>query len=157
NDPERPLGLEKIAGLEKRLAAAGENERLLELHLGMTDIETTPARRARRLREISNLFDHKLGEPGQAFTALLASYKEDPEQGVEGDLERLANATSSWTELLQEYAAITGSLPAAARANHHVRVGRLYLEKLSDGATSLTALDEALKLEPQHVEALSLR
>ena len=157
NDPARPLGLEKIAALEKRLASGHEHERLLELHLGMTDIETTAAGRAGRLREIAGLFDNKLGEPGQAFTALLASYKEDPEHGVESDLERLANATNSWSELLQEYVAITPNLREAARADHHVRVARLYLNKLSDGAGALAALDAALKLQPQHPEALSLR
>lgn len=156
-DPERADALDKVALLEKRLSLAGEHERLLELHLGMAEIETSAAGRARRLGEVSHLFDRQFADPAKAFTAALASYQADPEHGSRDELERLAGVTGSWADLITEYQATTAHLPAALRPDHLAHVARLQIDKLNQPEAALATALSALGLDAKNHQANEVR
>lgn len=161
-EPGRPDARQKIAAIEERLQAAGQSESLIELHLGMAELEATPDARARRLSEVARLFEEQ-GDAANAFAALLASYKEAPVAASAAGLDRLAAATSSWTELVAEFVALAPTLPEAGadgqsvRADHWVRTARLYHERLGHAEYALNAVDQALALRPDHAEGRALR
>ena len=156
-EPGRADGLAKLGELQKKLEAAGDHDRLLDLHLGLAEVEQSHAARAGHLREVSRLFETTVGDLAKAFTALVAAYREDPVDALATDLERLAAATGMWAELLKEYSEIVPALAQTARAAHWLRVARLYADKLGHDEYALGALDEALKVEPHHAEAEGLR
>jgi golgin subfamily B member 1 len=156
-EPGRADALDKLVALEKKLRAAGDYERLVELFLGKVGVEPDAQERASMLLEVAKLFENEVGDLGKAFTALLAGYKEDPRQEVWNELERLASATGMWTELLSELAEVAPTLPESDRAEAWVRIARLYGDKLGHTEYALTSLDEALKLGPDSTEAQEMR
>src|SRR5262249_23286276 len=101
-EPGRADALDHLVTLEKKLRAANDYERLVELCLGKVGVEPDATSRAALLLEVAKLFESEVGDLGKAFTALLAGYKEDPRPEVWNELERLASATGMWTELLSE-------------------------------------------------------
>ncbi len=156
-EPGRADALDKLAAIERRAREAKSHERLMELHLGFIEVEPQASERARRLREVAQILETEVGDLARAFTALVAAYKEDPEQDLAGELERLAGAAGMWSELLAEYTAIAPQLKQELRAPHWTRVARLYGEKLGHAEYALTSVEEALKADPFHREALELK
>ena len=106
------------------------------------------------------IFEHEVGDLSKAFTALVAAYKEHPRPSDSdgwNELERLAQATGLWSELLSELAEVMPTLPDGERAQAWLRLARLYGDKLNAAEYALTSLDEALKLEPELADAAELR
>src|SRR5581483_10084783 len=149
----RADALDRLSAMEKRARDNGEHERLVEIFLGRVGVEPDAERRAAMLLEVAHLFENQVGDLGKAFTALLAAYKEDPRTESWNELERLASATGMWTELLSELAEIVPQLPEEDRAGSWVRIGRLYGDKLGHSEYALTSVEEALKLQPELVDA----
>jgi tetratricopeptide (TPR) repeat protein len=156
-EPGRADALDRLDQLERKLRAANEHERLVELFLGKVGVEPDAQKRAAMLLEVAKLFENEVGDLAKAFTALLAGYKEDPRPEVWSELERLASATGMWTELLSELAEVVPALPEVDRAEAWVRIARLYGDKLGHTEYALTSLDEALKLAPELAEAQEMR
>jgi tetratricopeptide (TPR) repeat protein len=156
-EPGRADALDHLDKLERKLRAAADHERLVELHLGRVAVEPEAGNRAHRLLEVARLFENEVGDLGKAFTALLAGYKEDPQPSVWSELERLTSATGTWTELLSELAEVVPHLPEAERAEAWVRIARLYSDKLNHLEYALTSLAEALKLAPDLASAQDMR
>src|SRR6185312_1784460 len=124
---------------------------------GRVGVEPTVERRAEMLLEVAKIFEHEVGDLSKAFTALVAAYKEHPRPEAWAELERLAQATGTWSELLSELAEVMPTLPDGERAQAWLRLSKLYADKLGSAEYALTALDEALKLDPGLAEAGELR
>ena len=144
--PDHADALQHLDRMEKRLREEGEHEMLIELLLGRTEIEGEDKRRAKMLLEVAGLFEHKVGDLGKAFTALLAAYREDPRPHTWDELERLASATGTWNELLAEMTEIVPTLPETDRGAAWLRIARLYGERLGHVEYALTSVAEAVRL-----------
>src|SRR5262249_44914335 len=107
--------------------------------------------------EVARIFEHEVGDLSKAFTALVAAYKEHPQATAWAELERLAQATGLWSELLGELAEVMPTLPDGERAQAGLKLARLYGDKLNAAEYALHALDEALKIEPGLEDAAELR
>src|SRR5207302_4530693 len=122
--------------------------------------EPTAERRAEMLLEVARVFEQEVGDLSKAFTALVAAYKEQPRperSDAWNELERLAQATGMWSELLAELAEVMPTLPDGERAAGWLRMARLYGDKLNAADQALTSLDEALKIDPALADAAELR
>src|SRR5262249_61398922 len=100
------------------------------------------------LREGARSLYHEGGGVSQAFSGVAAAYQEQPQATGWAELERLAQATGLWSELLGELAEVMPTLPDGERAQAWLKLARLYGDKLNPAEDALRALDEALKLEP---------
>ncbi len=155
--PSRAAIDDKLDALDKKLREEKDWDKLVDLMLGRVGVEPAVERRAQMLLEVARIFEHEVGDLSKAFTALVAAYKEHPLAEAWAELERLAQATGLWSELCAELAEVMPTLPDAERAQAWLRLAKLYGEKLSSAEYALTALDEALKLEPTLADATELR
>ncbi|HNN92609.1 MAG TPA: tetratricopeptide repeat protein [Pseudomonadota bacterium] len=146
-EPNRTDAVDALAAIERRLDERGDADRLIELWLGRTEVETTPAGRARCLRCVAEVFEHKKGQMAEAFQSALAAFREVPELSYLDDLERLAGISGGWVDLLGALRELMPSLPAAAQPELWLRIARLYGEKLNHVDYALASLAEAQKLD----------
>ncbi len=156
-DPTRQDGIERLDQLTVKLRELADWERLVDLQLGRVGVEGEAARRAELLEDVGRIFEAGVGDLSRAFTARIAAYKEHPRASAWDDLERLAAATGMWNELLSELTEVVPTLPDDERAQTWLRLARLYGDKLNAAEYALTALDEALNLEPNLADAAELR
>ena len=146
-EPTRSDAVDALAAIERRLDERGESDRLIELWLGRTEVETSPAGRARCLRRVAEIFETKKGQMAEAFQSALAAFKESPELALLDDLERLAGISGGWVELLTALREQMPHLPTAAHPELWLRIARLYGDKLNHVDYALASLAEAQKLE----------
>lgn len=157
NEPTRTDALHKLFALADKLRKQEDYERLMELHLGLAEYESTAAGRAGHLREVARILEEHVGDRERAFTAFIAAYKECPSAGAADEMERISGVMGRWTELLHELAAMASGLAPEARALHYLRMAHLYHERLEHDEYALDALKEALALDGGMFEALDLR
>ncbi len=149
---------EKLREVEQRLHQKKEWDKLVELNLGRVDLESAGANRANVLLAVALLFENQLADPGKAFTALIAAYKEHPGEMIWQELERVTVITDAWSDLLEELNEIIPSLPEGdPRAEGWVRIARLHSEKMGNQEHALTALGQALKINSGLPAAAVLR
>jgi len=146
-EPNRSDAIDALAAIERRLDDRGESDRLIELWLGRTEVETSPAGRARCLRRVAEIFETKKGQMAEAFQSALAAFKESPEPALLDDLERLAGISGGWVDLLTALRELMPQLPVASHPELWLRIARLYGEKLNHVDYALASLAEAQKLE----------
>lgn len=146
-EPSRTDALDKLAALEASLTAAGDADRLVELWLGRTEVESTPAGRARCLRRVAEILERDKGQIAEAFHSLLAAYKEAPEPELLDELERLAGVSGLWVDLLTALREAVPHVEAKQRPELWLRIAGLYGDKLNHIEYALASLGEAQKLE----------
>src|SRR5262249_55751225 len=87
--------------LEKLHRAAARWEQLVEMYLARLETLEETDRRTELLRRIARVFEEELGDNNQAFDALVNAFSEDFSDDVTaGYLERMAQATGRWGELI---------------------------------------------------------
>ena len=153
----RATVLDHLDAIARRLRDDADWEKLVDLTLGRVGVEPEAERRAGLLHEVARLFEHEVGDLGRAFTALVAAYKEHPLVDAWQELERLAQATGSWSELCVELVEVMPTLPDGERARAWLRLAHLYGDKLNAAEYALTSLDQALKIDSSLSEAAELR
>lgn len=146
-EPSRTDAVDALAALERRLEDRGDSDRLIELWLGRTEVETTAAGRAGCLRRLAEIFEHKKGQMAEAFQSLLAAFKEAPDLAHLDELERLAGVSGAWVDLLSALRDLMPQFQAQARPEVWLRIARLYGEKLNHADYALASLAEAQKLD----------
>ena len=88
--------------LEKLHTAAGRWEPLIELYLARLDTREETAEKTDLLRRIARVFEEKLDDKNQALDALINALGEDfHDRETAKYLERMAQATGRWGELIQ--------------------------------------------------------
>lgn len=146
-EPTRTDVLEKLTAMEARLEAAGDADRLIELHMGRAEVEPTPAGRAQYLRRVSKVFETSKGQMAEAFQSRLLAFKDDLSLHELDELERLASVSGQWTDLLGALSEAIPQLPPSSRAGVWLRVARLYGDKLHHTDYAMASLHEAAKLD----------
>lgn len=155
--PSRAAIEDRLDAIANKLRERADWDALVELVLGRVGAEPAAERRAEMLLEVARIFEHEVGDLGKAFTALVAAYKEHPRVEGWNELERLAQATGMWSELLSELTEVMPTLPDPERAQAWLRIARLYGDKLNAAEYALTSLEQALALDPTLADAAELR
>ncbi|MCC6647034.1 MAG: tetratricopeptide repeat protein [Polyangiaceae bacterium] len=161
------LAFEKILGidathdqaflaLEELHTVAGRWEPLIELYLGRLDTREEVAEKSDLLRKIARVFEEKLNDKGQAFDALLNAFAEDFEDDETSRyLERMAQATGRWGELLQNANTwVQQQADRRAKITLYLRLGKWYGEDLGRADYAQANFAEVVKLDPNNVAVL---
>jgi tetratricopeptide (TPR) repeat protein len=104
---ERVLGIdpthdEAFLALESLHSAAERWEPLIELYLSRLETREAIADRTQLLRKIAGVFEERVDDKNQAFDALLQAFEEDyGDNETSRYLEKMAQATNRWSELIQ--------------------------------------------------------
>jgi len=104
---EKVLGIDPthdraFLALEELHTAAQRWEPLIELYLARLDTREQVADRTELLRKIAKVFEEHVDDKNQAFDALLKAFEEDySDNETARYLEKMAQATGRWTELIQ--------------------------------------------------------
>lgn len=145
-EPNHAGAREKLSALADKLQAQNDTDHLIELWLGRMDVEASHQARAACLVQVAGLFETAKGQHAEAFHALLAAYKEDPQQVRFDEVERLASQAGAWVELLSELRDFVPKRPCAEQVVLWLRIAKLYGEKLNHLEYALASLAEAQKL-----------
>jgi tetratricopeptide (TPR) repeat protein len=111
------------------------------------------------LGQVAKIYEEELNDPESAFVVLQAAFREDyAHERTARELERLAESTHKWEELLTEYTqlvqSLEGSQPGSA-ADLWVKIGRWYGDHLSHVDYAIHSVERALRIDPNHVGALA--
>jgi tetratricopeptide (TPR) repeat protein len=97
-----PTHDEAFAELEKLHNAAGRWEPLVELYLSRLETQAEPSAKTQLLRKIARVFEEKLDDKNQALEALVNALSIDfHDRDTARYLERMAQATGRWNEVIQ--------------------------------------------------------
>jgi tetratricopeptide (TPR) repeat protein len=112
--------------------------------------------RTRCLVRAAQIYDTNLGDPERAFLTLLAALHEDPDNdGVAGELGRLATVHNRWDELLANCKdLVTAASSSAQRAELLVTMALWYERDLGDQSEAERCLESAMSADPTNVAAL---
>jgi len=131
--------------------------RLVELLLARIDYVDGPAERINLLRAIATIYEEQMGDRDSAFVTLQAAFREDySNDHVAKELERLANETKKWNELLTEYTQVARGMPDPKQAaDLWVKIARWYDSALDHTEYAIASAKEALSHDPDHVGAMA--
>ncbi|MCG8418317.1 MAG: tetratricopeptide repeat protein [Proteobacteria bacterium] len=133
------------------------NEVLLER------VEQTDDRdeRIELLGEVAKIYEEEMQDLERAFYVLQVAFRENYAHEPTADkLEQLATKTHKWEELLSEYTQMVSSLETEDRdsaCDLWVKIGRWYGEHLSHIDYAIHSVDQALRLNGDHVGALAAK
>jgi tetratricopeptide (TPR) repeat protein len=130
--------------------------KLVELLLSRTEFLSEHRERITLLRQIAEIYEQELGDRDSAFVTLQAAFREDySNDHVAGELERLATAAGRWNELLSDYTQVVQTIPDARQAaDLWVKIARWYDSAVNRTDYAIASANQALQLDPAHVEAL---
>src|SRR4029077_926788 len=111
------------------------------------------------LGQVAKIYESELGDQDNAYVVLEEAFKRDfSNEEVSQELERLATATNRWQELLGEYPHQVRDLETTNRglaADLWVKIGRWYGEHLAHIEYAIHSVQQALRIDPAHVNALA--
>lgn len=111
------------------------------------------------LGQAAKICEEELDEQDLAFSILQRAFREDyAHEETSRELERLATSAGKWSELLQEYTESVGALEQedeVKACNLWVKIGRWYGEHLSNIDYAIHSVQRCLKLNPEHLGALT--
>jgi tetratricopeptide (TPR) repeat protein len=131
-------------------------EKLIELLLARVEFTPEAETRINIFQSVAEIYEKEVGDQEGAFVVLQAAFRENyANQAVSMELERLATASNKWNDLLGEYTQMVQTIedPRIA-ADLWVKIGRWYGEHLGHLDYAIASEQQALKLEPNHTEAL---
>jgi tetratricopeptide (TPR) repeat protein len=131
---------------------------LNEVLLARADLSQDPQEKIDIFGQMAKIYEEELSDPESAFVVLQAAFREDyAHERTARELERLAESTHKWEELLTEYTqlvqSLEGSQPDSA-ADLWVKIGRWYGDHLSHLDYAIHSVERALRLDPNHLGAL---
>ncbi|MBC8068355.1 MAG: tetratricopeptide repeat protein, partial [Deltaproteobacteria bacterium] len=153
---ERVLALapgdgEAADALERIYLQQGEYEALANLLASRADRTTDPALRDAFLVRAADLMRRQLERPDEAihlYERLSADGLARPD--VQDALEPLYEAAGRWRELAAHLGRKLAGQSGRDAVDTHLRLGRLFGEKLDDPQTGIRHLATALKADPDH-------
>jgi tetratricopeptide (TPR) repeat protein len=142
--------------LEQLHATAGRAEPLIELYLARLDTREAVKEKTVLLRKVAKAFEEQLEDKQQAFDALLTAFELDfNDQDTTRYLERMAQATNRWGELVQT---VNGWLKqqtgAAGKISLSLRLAKWYAEDLGRPDYAQPYYQQVLSLDPNNVAVL---
>ena len=153
----RPI---EIAGILEPLYRVGEQwEKLVSIHKVQLDKLTDENERQSLIQRIAEICEHKLQDQVEAFRWWSRAVREAPLSELAGEeVERLAQVTRSWDELVGVYSD-TLQDPIAQRdpqIQRHLllKIGRIYEFELRDLQRAEEAHIRVLQIDPRDADAL---
>ena len=142
----------------ERLYEAGEQHgQLVELLLNRVGHTEDPYERQELFTRMAATFEGKLEAPENAFEVLGMAFEESRDDERYGDeLERLAEVTGQWSELISRYQTVLqalGQVPESVAL--HMRVARWYDEKADEPKHAATHYQYVRAIEPDNVAAVT--
>jgi tetratricopeptide (TPR) repeat protein len=142
--------------LEELHLAAGRSEPVIELYLNRHETREDDKDKILLLRKIAKVYEEQLEDRGQAFDALFAAFEMDfRDNETSRYLERMAAATTRWTELIQN---VNGMLQAEKEPSQRIalslRLAKWYAEDLGHPEHAQPYYQLILSLDPNNVAVL---
>jgi tetratricopeptide (TPR) repeat protein len=142
--------------LEELHGAARRSEPLIELYLARLDTRDDVHEKTDILRKVARVFEEQLEDKPQAFDALLTGFEMDfADMETVRYLERMAQATNRWPELVQT---VNGWLQAQTDPVQKItlclRIAKWYAEDLGRPDYSQPYYQQILALDPNNVAVL---
>lgn len=140
--------------LEKLHSAAGRWEQLVELYLNRLETRERIPEKTDLLRRIARVFEERLDDKNQAFDALVNAFAEDyGDDETVGYLERMAQATGRWGELIQTANAwLQEQTDPAQKIQLGLRLGKWYGENLDHPEYAQPYYAMVMELDPNNVQ-----
>ncbi len=131
--------------------------RLVELLLARIEYVDGPPERIKLLSAIATIYEEQMDDRDSAFVTLQAAFREDySNDQVAKELERLANETKKWNELLTEYTQVARGMPDPRQAaDLWVKIARWYDSALDHTEYAIASAKEALAQDADHVGAMA--
>jgi tetratricopeptide (TPR) repeat protein len=147
---------EAFEALEKLHTAAERWEALIEVYLNRLETRESVSERSDLLRRIAKVFDERLDDKNQAFDALVNAFSEDfADDETAKYLERMAQATNRWGELLQT---ANSWLPEQTEPKSKIqlclRVAKWYGQDLQHPEWAQPYYAQIMQLDPNNVQVL---
>ena len=143
--------------LERLYTGGEQHEQLVELLLTRVGHSQDPYERQELFGRMATTFEEKLGSPANAFEVLGMAFEESKDDERYGtELERLAEVTGQWSELIGRYQSVLGALGQVPESVPlHMRVARLYDEKADEAKHAATHYQYVRAIEPDNVAAVT--
>jgi tetratricopeptide (TPR) repeat protein len=151
-----PTQNEAFTELEKLHASAARWEALVELYLGRLDTREETKEKTDLLRKIGRVFEEKLDDKDQALDALVNALSMDfHDRDTARYLERMAQATGRWTEVIQT---VSGWLKQQTEPNEKIRLclhlAKWYGDDLGHPEYAQPYYAQIIQLDPLNVGAM---
>jgi len=142
--------------LEQLHTAASRWEPLIELYLARLETREQTSERTEILRRIARVFEEKLEDKGQAFDALVNAFADDySDRETAKYLERMAQATGRWGELIQSANTwLQGETDPQQRIRLCLRLAKWYGEDLGHPEYAQPYYAQIVQLDPNNVSVL---
>lgn len=142
--------------LEELHNAARRAEPLIELLLARLDTRDDVKEKTVLLRKVAKAFEEYLDDKPQAFDALVTAFELDvSDMETVRYLERIAQATNKWPELIQN---VNGWVQAESDPTRKIalclRLAKWYAEDLGHPEYAQPYYQQVLKLDPNNVQVL---
>jgi tetratricopeptide (TPR) repeat protein len=142
--------------LEELHDAAHRSEPLIELYLARLDTREDVHEKTTIFRKVAKVFEEQLDDKPQAFDALLTAFELDfADMDVVRYLERMAQATNRWPELVQT---VNGWLQQQTDPLQKItlclRLAKWYAEDLGHPEYAQPYYGQVLQLDPNNVAVL---
>jgi golgin subfamily B member 1 len=155
SDPANPTASDRLEAIYTQQSKWPE---LVEILLERSELRPDVEEQIQILNRVARIYESKIGDQEAAFYVLQAAFKRDyTHDQTAHELERLAEATNRWQELLDEYTNRVNELEAEDRssaADLWVKIGRWYAEHLSHLEYAIHSVQQALRIDPSHTGAL---
>ena len=151
-----PQENEAFTELEKLHVAAGRWEALIELYLSRLDRREDTGEKTELLRKIARVFEEKLDDKDQALDALVNALEMDfHNRETARYLERMAQATGRWTEVIQT---VNGWLKHQTEGSDKIRLclhlAKWYGDDLGHPEYAQPYYAQIIQLDPLNVGAM---
>ena len=158
---EKILGIDAtheqaFLALEELHNQAARWEPLIELYLARLDTREEVVEKNDILRRIARVFEEKLADKGQAFDALLNAFAEDfSDNETVKYLEKMAQATGRWAELIQNANTwLQAQTDRKQKIVLSLRLAKWYGEDLGRPEYAQPYFAQVVQLDPNNVAVL---
>lgn len=144
--------------LEELHSAAGRAEPLIELYLNRHETREDDKDKIVLLRKIAKVYEEQLDDKHQAYDALFAAFEMDfRDNETCRYLEKMAAATTRWTELINNVnAMLQAEKEPAVRIGLSLRLAKWYAEDLGHPEHAQPYYQLILQYDPNNVAVLRL-
>jgi len=131
--------------------------KLIDLLLARTEFVADSGARINILVQIAETYERELEDRESAFVTLQAAFREDYSNNhVARELERLATAIGRWNELISDYTQVVQTISDPKQAaDLWVKIARWYDSALGHLEYAVASAQQALALDPTHVDSLA--
>jgi len=146
--------------LEEYYRSSGNLEEVVRLYAQRVELAPTDADRVSLLTEAASIWEHDIGRPEEALAAMRSAVRTDPrDRTLLEALERLAEASGRWGDLdgLVDEIAAHADLDRRDLYELRLRSAGWYRDRMSDLSGAERALNEALQLDPEPLQAHAQR